>query len=80
MSLFRYFLREQMRRRMYGRRPRRTYGWGHPPARSPWGRHGYGRRRQRTQVRVFGCCLPIPLGGLALLAGLRTAFNARRSR
>ncbi len=46
------------------------------------GRHrGYGRRRhRRTNVRVGGCCLPIPLGmlmfsGLLARAGFRKAHG-----
>jgi hypothetical protein len=52
--------------------PRRRYGgWGMP----------YGYRRPRTQVRVGGCCLPIPLGLMTAGAlGLRLAMGRRRPR
>jgi hypothetical protein len=65
-------MREQMRRQMlYGRRRRRPgYGWGRPA-------YGWGRPRRRTNVRVGGCCLPIPLGVMTAGAlGVRLA--ARR--
>ena len=35
-------------------------------------------RRPQRRVRVFGCCLPIPLGGLLLTAG-GLALAARRA-
>jgi hypothetical protein len=51
----------------YGRR-RPTYGWGH------------GRPRGRGQVRVTGCCLPIPLGMLAVAAIATRSLVARVRR
>jgi hypothetical protein len=36
-------------------------------------------RRPQRRVRVFGCCLPIPLGGL-LLTGGGLALAVRRAR
>jgi hypothetical protein len=47
--------------------PRRRYGgFGSP----------YGFGRPRTQVRVGGCCLPIPLGVMTVGAlGLRAAMR-----
>jgi hypothetical protein len=62
-------------RLLYGRRPR-SYGYrmggGHRA--SPF---GFGRPRGRTQVRVGGCCLPIPL---VLTTGLGLAAGRRRRR
>jgi hypothetical protein len=72
-------LRDQMRRQMmYGRRRRsgfgRPYGFGRPQG------YGWGRPRRRTNVRVGGCCLPIPLGVISAGAlGVRAAAK-RRSR
>jgi hypothetical protein len=55
-----------MRQRRYGRRARPS-PWLHRPP-----------RRRRGNVRVYGCCLPIPLGMLTA-AGLGTRlFFARR--
>lgn len=48
-----------IRRRLAERSARRRRG-RYPTA--------FGRPRGRTQVRVGGCCLPIPLGVLALTA------------
>jgi hypothetical protein len=66
MALLDHLLREQMRRRAYGRRDwspfgsarRRHRGYG------MWGRPSRGlyTPRRRVQVRGCGCCLPIPLG------------------
>ena len=57
MNLFERMMRQQMRQQMlYGRRRRRGYGFGRPHG------YGWGRPRRRTNVRVGGCCLPIPLG------------------
>jgi hypothetical protein len=65
-------LREQMRQQMvYGRRRRRS-GYGF---RRPYG-YGWGRPRRRTNVRVGGCCLPIPLG--VMTAGALGARAATR--
>jgi hypothetical protein len=67
-------LRQQMRQQMlYGRRRRRPgYGWGRPA-------YGWGRPRRRTNVRVGGCCLPIPLGVMAAGAlGVRHATRRHR--
>jgi hypothetical protein len=54
------------------------YGWGAPPR--GWGRPpGYGWYRPRTRVRVYGCCLPIPLGVMIAGAlGARTAVRVGR--
>jgi hypothetical protein len=49
----------------YGRRP--SYGWG----------YGRPRHRGRSQVRVTGCCLPIPLGMLMAAGGLSRLLFAR---
>jgi hypothetical protein len=39
----------------------------------------FGRPRGRTQVRVRGCCLPIPLGALGITAlGISRLFSAAR--
>ena len=47
--------------------PRRHYGyWGtRRHSRGPFGY--YPRRHGRSNVRVVGCCLPIPIGVLAAL-------------
>ena len=65
-------LRHQMRQQMlYGRRRRSGFG-------RPYG-YGWGRPRRRTNVRVGGCCLPIPLGVMTAGAlGVRAA--TRRGR
>ena len=68
------------RRSGWGYGPRRpTYGWGYGPRRSTHG-WGYGRPRHRgrSQVRVTGCCLPIPLGLLLAGGGLTRLLLARR--
>jgi len=48
------------------------------------GRSGYsgtfGRPRRRSQVRVTGCCLPIPLGVVALTAAGTTRRARSRAR
>ena len=50
-------------------RPRRRRGYHRPR---------YYRPRRRTNVRVGGCCLPIPLGVLAAGAvGTRMALGRR---
>ncbi len=74
-----------MQRRRRGRYPARGYGWRNPwgyrRQRSPWG-FGYRRQpsygwwghyqRPQRRVRVVGCCLPFPIGALAIAAaGLR---------
>jgi hypothetical protein len=41
-------------------------------------RRGYGFGRPRTNVRVGGCCLPIPLG--ILIAGAFGVAGAARRR
>lgn len=80
-----------IQRLLYGRR-RHRHGWGRPPARywgAPARRYGmgrgyrgapvlFGRPRGRTQVRVGGCCLPIPLGLTALTAAAVRAGQGRR--
>ena len=84
MSLLRDLARAYARREMYGRHRRygRGYGsrspWGYRQRRSPWGFGGYRRQpsygwwggypRRRSNVRVVGCCLPFPIGALALAA------------
>ena len=83
VNLFERMLRAQMRQQMlYGRR-RRSGFWGPPPRRrgygfgSPYG-YGWGRPRRRTNVRVGGCCLPIPLGMMTAGAlGVRAAAKRR---
>jgi hypothetical protein len=70
MSLFRELTRAYVINRLArgGRRRarRRSWHYGHAP-------RSYSRRpRGRSQVRVTGCCLPIPLGILGVLvAGAR---------
>ena len=49
----------------YGRRP--SYGWGSSRP----------RHRGRSQVRVTGCCLPIPLGMLMAAGGITRLLHAR---
>ncbi len=93
MSLFRRalgaYLLDRMARGGAGRRPP-SRGWGygyqrprHRPQRSGFGFWGpfpsYSRRTRRgSQVRVSGCCLPIPLT-FALGAGLAGRAARRRS-
>jgi hypothetical protein len=73
----------------YRNRRRRTYGWGFgaPPRRrsryySTWGgpRGGYHpmRRQSRGNVRVVGCCLPIPIGVMALGVGAKAIIGRTR--
>lgn len=75
MSLFRQLARGYLVDRIVrggGRRRRRQMGYG----RRPRGRGGFygpfpyysGRTRGGSRVTVSGCCLPIPLGLLAILA------------
>lgn len=83
MSLFGYLAREIMRQQAYSNRRRRrrsAWGFGPPPRRrsrhyGAWGapRGGYYpmRRHSRSNVRVVGCCLPIPIGVMALGVALR---------
>lgn len=61
--LARWFLINFVRKRMAARSARR-----HTTS--------FGRPRRRTQVRVGGCCLPIPLGVVALGA-LATRLHGR---
>jgi hypothetical protein len=86
--LFRGYLIDRMLRGSHSRRRRGHYGYG----RRPRGRTGffgpfpYHSRRTRggSRVTVSGCCLPIPLGMLALaaagvrLSGARGAGARRR--
>ena len=89
MSIFGHLAREVMRQQAYKNRRRHRSGWGFgpPPRRrsrhySSWGgpRGGYYpmRRQSRSNVRVVGCCLPIPIGVMALGAGLTTAVRRAR--
>ena len=89
MGLFNYLAREMMRQQAYKRRQRRhsAWGFGAPPRSrsryySTWGnpRGGYypARRHSRSNVRVVGCCLPIPLGIMGL--GLALRSFAERTR
>lgn len=90
MGLFRELTREYVRHRLYGRRRprhRQTYyrGWGAPRGRQSgrmvqrgYGGHRGHRRHSRSNVRVVGCCLPIPMAMALGAAGLRTALVARR--
>ena len=64
-TLLRFFLLRRMLDR--GRRSRRSWGYGYRRPTYGW---GYGRPRGRSQVRVTGCCLPIPLGFMIALGGL----------
>ena len=71
-------LRFLMLRRFFeqSRRHRRG-GWGYGHRRPSYG-WGYGARpRRRSNVRVTGCCLPIPLG-LAMTAGWLTRLGLTR--
>jgi hypothetical protein len=75
VNLMERMLRQQMRQQMlYGRRRRRPgYGFGRPYG------YGWGRPRRRTNVRVGGCCLPIPIGVVTAGAlGVRLATRGRR--
>ena len=71
MSFFKRAARDYLHYRLSGggrHRRRRGYGYGRP-------RH----RRGRSNVRVTGCCLPIPLGVVATAAlGGRTIARRRR--
>ena len=90
MGLFGYVAREMMRQQAYKNRRRRHSGWGFgpPPRRrsrhySPWGQPSRGgyypmRRHSRSNVRVVGCCLPIPIGVMALGAALRALAGRAR--
>lgn len=74
-------LRFLMLRRLFqqSRRHRRS-GWGYGHHRRPSYGWGYGARpRRRSQVRVTGCCLPIPLGVL-LTAGWLARLGLERRR
>ena len=74
MSFFKRAARDYLLYRISGggRHGRRRRGYG----------YGYGRprhRRGRSNVRVSGCCLPIPLGVVATAAvGGRTIARRRR--
>ncbi len=69
------------------RPPSRGWGYGYPPQRRRPSRSGFGfwgpfpsysgRTRRGSQVRVSGCCLPIPLT-FALGAGLAGRAARRR--
>ncbi len=76
-------LRELSRGYMINRLARgRRRGYGMPfgyPRRPSRGMYGYGRPRRRSQVRVTGCCLPIPLM-LTLGGAAGTASAVRRRR
>ena len=76
-TLFRFlFLRRLLEQnRRYGRS---GWGSGYGRRRPSYGR-GYGRPRHRgrSQVRVTGCCLPIPLGLLLASGGLTRLLFAR---
>ena len=69
-----YVIERLMRRGRHRRH--RGYGYGHGFGRRPRGRGGFvgpfpyysGRTRRGTRVHVSGCCLPIPIGLLALAA------------
>ena len=89
MSLFGYLAREMMRQQAHNNRRHRRSGWGFgpPPRRrsrhhSTWGgpRGGYHpmRRHSRSNVRVVGCCLPIPIGVMALGLALRATVARGR--
>jgi len=61
-----------IRKRWAERSARRGRGRGRYPT-------AFGRPRGRTQVRVGGCCLPIPLGALGITAlGVSRLFSAAR--
>jgi hypothetical protein len=79
MGLFRELSRAYMINRL-ARGRRRGYGmpFGYP-RRPTRGTYWYGRRRPRSQVRVTGCCLPIPLA-LTVGATAGTASAVRRRR
>jgi hypothetical protein len=71
-------LRHQMRQQMlYGRRRRSGLRRPRSGLGRPYG-YGWGRPRRRTNVRVGGCCLPIPLGVMTAGAlGVRAATRRR---
>ena len=69
-ALLRFLLLRRLLERK--RRYRRTWGYGYRRPSYGW---GYGRPPRRSQVRVTGCCLPIPLGLVLAGAG---AFRLRR--
>ena len=84
--MLRFLIRGYLLRRLLGggRRHHRG-GWMAPRRRSVWmaPRHRRGhyvtRPRARTNVRVGGCCLPVPLGVFgALLAGGHAVRRGRR--
>lgn len=85
-------LRQQMyqsrSRRSQGRYGRPSSLWGAPPPRRsrfrappqrPPGMFGYPRMQRRSGVRVYGCCLPIPLV-LVAAGSLGAAAYARGRR
>ena len=78
MSFFKRAARDYLLYRIAGggRHRRRRQGFGHGHG---WG-HGRPRhRRGRSNVRVTGCCLPIPLGVVATAAvGGRSIARRRR--
>jgi hypothetical protein len=68
-----------LRRFLDQNRRHRRSGWGHGYGRRPsygWG-CGRPRHRGRSQVRVTGCCLPIPLGMLLTAGGLSRLLFGR---
>jgi hypothetical protein len=76
VNLFERMLRQQMRQQLlYGRRRRRAgYGFGRPYG------YGWGRPRPRGNVRVGGCCLPIPLAAMAAgMLGVRVGTRRPRA-
>lgn len=87
MGLFGQLAREYMRHQSHHNRRRyRRSTWGIGPRRPPRSRGYYTfgpprsrgyypmRRQRGSNVRVVGCCLPIPIGIVGLLMLLRTAF------
>ena len=89
MSIFGHLAREILRQQAHNNRRRRHrgFGFGPPPRRrsryySTWGgpRGGYYpmRRHSRSNVRVVGCCLPIPIGAMALGLGVKTVVGRSR--
>lgn len=74
--MLRYLLRGYLLRRLLRGSARHGRGVFMTPRR---GTYYAGRPRARTNVRVGGCCLPVPLGMLAgLIAGGGLARRGRR--
>ena len=81
MGLFNYLAREMMRQQTHKNRRRRHSGWGFgpPPRRRSRYYSPYPvRRHRRSNTRVVGCCLPIPIGVMTLGVALRSLVGRGR--